>query len=232
MVLTVHHLGVSQSERIVFLCEELGIPYNLTLHTRAPMFAPDSLKSLPGNATGKSPFIEDSHAGITLSESGAIVEYIIHRHGEGRLGKKPDDADYVNYLYWFHWANATLQPQMAAAMFPAPDETMRKFREARLHGALNVMEQRLAESKWLAGDDFSAADIMPVWSLTTQRYWGPVDLSSFPNILRWLQDVAARPGYQRAMEKGDPEMKPLLSGEAPATSLVQTGGVNSDVWKK
>lgn len=211
MVLTVHHLGISQSERVVFLCEELGIPYNLTLHTRSPMLSPDSLKSLPGNSTGKSPFIEDSDAGITLSESGAIVEYIINRHGDGRLGRKPNDADYVNYLHWFHWSNATLQPQMAAAMFPAPDETMRKFREARLHGALGVMEQRLAESKWLAGDEFTAADIMPMYSLTTQRYWGPVDLSSFPNILRWMQDVAARPAYQSAVSSDSSDLSIELS---------------------
>lgn len=205
MVLTVHHMGVSQSERVVFLCEELGIPYQLTRHTRAPLLAPESLSSLPGNSTGKSPFMEDTDAGITLSESGAVVEYIIHRHGGGRLAKKPNDPDYANYLHWFHWANGSLQPQMISAMFPLPDEAMQKFREARLHGAIQVMDQRLAESKWLAGEDFTAADIMTMYSLTTQRYWGPVDLSSYPNILRWMQDVAARPGYQRAVSGDPPE---------------------------
>lgn len=205
MVLTVHHLGISQSERVVFLCEELGIPYNLVRHTRAPLLSPDSLKSLPGNYTGRSPFIEDTNAGITLSESGAIVEYIIHRHGDGRLARKPNDKDYPGYLHWFHWANGTLQPQMSGAMFPAPDESTRKFREARLHGALNVMEQRLRESKWLAGEEFTAADIMPMYSLTTHRYWAPVDLTSFPSILRWMQDVAARPGYQRAVSLNETE---------------------------
>ena len=200
MGLKVHHLGISQSERIVFLCEELGIPYDLVLHTRAPMLAPDSLKNVPGNATGKSPFIEDTDNNITLSESGAIVEYIIHRHGNGKLSVKPSEANYDKYLYWFHWANATLQPQMAASMFPSPDEMTRTFREARLHAALSTMDSRLAESKWLAGDEFTAADIMPVWSLTTQRYWGPaLNLSKYPNIYRWVQDVAARPAYQRAV---------------------------------
>lgn len=200
MVLKVHHLGISQSERIVFLCEELSIPYELELHTRAPMLAPESLKSVPGNITGKSPFIEDTDSDITLSESGAIAEYIIHRHGNGRLSVKPSEANYDKFLYWFHWSNATLQPQMAASMFPSPDEMTRKFREARLHAALSTMEARLAESKWLAGDGFTVADIMPVYSLTTQRYWGPLlDLSKFPNIVRWLQDIGARPGYQRAV---------------------------------
>jgi len=93
-----------------------------------------------------------------------------------------------------------LQPQMAASMWPAADEGIAKFRAARLDGALQVMDSRLGESKWLAGDEFTAADIMPVWTLTTQRYWGPLlDLSKYTNILRWLQDIAARPGYQRAV---------------------------------
>jgi len=254
MVLTVHHLGISQSERIVFLCEELGIKYDLKIHTRAPMLAPESLSSIPGNDTGKSPFIEDSDAGITLSESGAIVEYIINRYGGGKLSVKPDGANYDKYLHWFHWSNATLQPQMSASMWPAADEATGKFREARLHAALNVMESRLAESKWLAGDEFTAADIMPVWTLTTQRYWGPaLDLSRYTNVLRWLQDVGARPGYQRAvsidvrsllcnmadlltftsqMEKGDPEMQPLLSAKPPSKTLLEVGGVGADVWKK
>lgn len=200
MVLKVHHMGISQSERIVFLCEELGIPYELKVHTRAPLLAPESLTSVPGNITGKSPFIEDTDNNITLSESGAIAEYIIHRHGNGRLSVKPSEANYDQYLFWFHWSNATLQPQMAASMWPASDEMTGKFRAARLHAALNTMESRLAESKWLAGDEFTVADIMPVWTLTTQRYWGPsLDLSKYPSILRWLQDIGARPGYQRAV---------------------------------
>lgn len=233
MVLKVHHLGISQSERIVFLCEELAIPYELHLHTRAPMLAPESLKSIPGNLTGKSPFLEDTSAGITLSESGAIAEYIIHRHGGGNLAVPPSAPNYADFLFWFHWSNATLQPQMAASMWPATDEATGKFREARLHAALGTMEARLKESKWLAGEEFTVADVMPVWTLTTQRYWGPLlDLSRYPSILRWLKDIGERPAYQRAMAKGDPEMRLLLGAEPPAKSLLSEGGVTSDVWKK
>jgi glutathione S-transferase len=200
MVLRVHHLGISQSERIVFLCEELGIPYELKLHTRAPMLSPESLKSIPGNVTGKAPFIEDTDSDITLSESGAVAEYIIQRHGNGRLSVKPSEPNYAQYLYWFHWSNATLQPQMSASMWPSPDAMTAKFREARLHAALSAMDSRLAETKWLAGEDFTVADIMPVWTLTSQRHWGPaLSLSPYPNILRWLQDIGARPGYQQAV---------------------------------
>jgi len=200
MVLKVHHLGISQSERIVFLCEELSIPYELHLHTRAPMLAPESLKSIPGNLTGKSPFLEDTSAGITLSESGAIAEYIIHRHGGGNLAVSPSAPNYADFLFWFHWSNATLQPQMAASMWPATDETTGRFREARLHAALGTMEARLKESKWLAGEEFTVADVMPVWTLTTQRYWGPLlDLGRYPSIVRWLGDIGERPAYQRAV---------------------------------
>jgi glutathione S-transferase len=200
MVLKVHHLGISQSERIVFLCEELSIPYDLILHKRAPMLAPESLTSVPGNLTGKAPFIEDTATSVTLSESGAIAEYIINIHGGGKLTVKPDQANYADYLFWFHWSNATLQPQMSASMFPASDEGKAKFRAARLHAALSTMEERLKESKWLAGEEFTVADIMPVWTLTTQRYWGPLlDLSKYPSIVRWLGDIGARPAYQRAV---------------------------------
>ena len=203
MVLKVHHLGISQSERIVFLCEELSIPYELVLHKRAPMLAPESLKSIPGNLTGKEPFIEDTSAAgrhITLSESGAIAEYIINVHGGGKLAIPPTSPNYADYLFWFHWSNATLRPQMSASMFPAGDEQTAKFREARLHAALRAMEERLKESKWLAGEEFTAADVMPVWTLTTQRYWGPLlDLSKYPSIVRWLKDIGARPAYQRAV---------------------------------
>lgn len=199
MVLTVHHLGISQSERVVFLCEELGIPYELKLHTRSPMLAPDSLKNIPGNATGRSPFIQDSDANITLSESGAILEYLIHRYGGGRLSAKPSDAHYPDYLHWFHWSNASLQAAISGTMWPVADANLGKMRDARLGATLKVMDDRLAQSKWLAGDEFTAADIMPTYTLITGRYWSPVDLSPYPNIVRWIGDIAARPGYQRAV---------------------------------
>lgn len=234
MVLTIHHLGISQSERIIFLCEELDIPYKIVHHTRSPMLSPDSLKAVPGNATGKSPFVEDSDAGITLAESGAIVEYIIHRYGGGRLAVKPTASNYAEYLQWFHFSNATLQPQMVGAMFPSDDKKVQAFRDDRLYnGALGVMDSRLKKSKWLAGDEFTAADIMPMYTITTQRYWGPpVDLARFPNILRWVQDVAARPAYQKAIEKGDPEMRLLIDAKGPEKTLAQLGGIEAGSWKK
>ena len=98
-MVVVHHLGVSQSERIVWLLEELGLPYRLVKHTRNPLLSPNSLKDLKGNVTGKAPFIEDTDANLTLSESGAICDYIIYRYGEGQLALKADDSHFAEYLY-------------------------------------------------------------------------------------------------------------------------------------
>ncbi|USW48173.1 Putative glutathione S-transferase, Thioredoxin-like superfamily, glutathione Transferase family [Septoria linicola] len=238
MTITLHHLGISQSERNVWLLEELGLEYKLVHHTRDPVMAPESLKSVPGNETWKSPFIEDDQAKVTLSESAAIMEYIIQRYGRGKFALKPDDKHYADYLYWFHYANGTLQANMVTSMFLAaaqlsPDIMIQQFADQRLHAGVKLMDDRLKDNKWLAGDEFTAADMISLYSVTTQRYFGPlVNLAPYSNLLRWIQDCAARPAYQRAMEKGDPEMKPLTSAEAPTKGLMETGGTAGDSWKK
>jgi glutathione S-transferase len=237
MVLQVHHMEISQSERILFLCEELNIPYNLIRHKRSPLLAPKSLH-LPSNPTGKSPFLEDPDQGVALAESGAICEYILAKTGDTKLAKKYGDRGYVDYIYWFHYANAGLQPAMIGSMFlthsalPEDDPT-RALAKARLDAALKHVDERLGDNKWLAGEDFTAADIMNVYPLTTQRYFGPnVGLEAYPNILRYLRDVSERPGYKRAMEKGDPEMELLVGAEAPKTTLIREKGIESGVWRK
>ncbi|KAK0251510.1 hypothetical protein B0A54_15719 [Friedmanniomyces endolithicus] len=239
MVLTIHHLGISQSERILWLCEELGLPYTLVKHVRAPVLAPESLKSLPGNPLGRAPFIEDSATGVTLSESGAVVEYIIHRYGGGRLsvGPEAEAKAYAEYLYWFHFANATLQPALQVSMFIGlarlDDGAMvQGLADKRLHVALKQLDDRLGESQWLAGAEFTAADIMTVYCISTQRYYGLGSLAGYENVLRYLGECGGREGYRRAMEKGDPEMEPLLGAEAPGKSIIEVGGTESDVWKK
>lgn len=237
MVLQVHHMEISQSERIVFLCEELDIPYNLVRHKREPLLAPESLK-LPGNLTGKAPFLEDPDEGVSLSESGAICEYILAKFGDKKLAKHYGDKGYADYIYWFHYANAGIQPAMGASMFIdlvnlEDGNQIKMMAQMRLHGALKHVDDRLKDNKWLAGEDFTAADIMIVYTVTTQRYFGPtVSLEKYPNILRWLKDVSERPGYKRAMEKGDPDMELLLGAEAPATTLIKEGGIGSGIWRK
>jgi glutathione S-transferase len=247
MVLTIHHLRISQSERILFLLEELSIDYKIVHHTRDPLGAPQSLKDVPGNATGKAPFLEDSEAGTTLQESGAICEYILAKHAAGQLGSQSpgnrlfktfEEEGYAEYLYWFHWSNGTFQALLSRFTFfeigqIPEDNAAYKWSMAGLNQTLALLDEHLATNKWLAGRDFTAADVMTVFSLTTKRYFGPlVSYAEFPNILRYLKDIGDRPAYRRAMEKGDPEMKLLLGADAPAKSLMLVGGVGSDIWKK
>lgn len=261
-MLTIHHLGVSQSERILFLCEELDVPYELVIHTRDPIVSPQSLKSLPGNGTGASPFVEDSETGNRMNESAAICEYIIHTYGNGKLAVKPGDNNYWDYLYWFHYSNGTFQPAMVDAQFGEaagldPGNQLMGFMYLRMKWAFELVDKRLGESKFFAGDDFTAADIMMMYSLTTQRHWlGPsADFSPYKNLVRYIQEIAKRPAYQRAMEKGtvekprlllqhtllpyglmlwlgDPEMKLLLDAEPPKIAMMSAGGVTSNHWKK
>jgi glutathione S-transferase len=247
MVLTVHHLGISQSERILFLCEELAIDYKIIHHTRDPIAAPESLKSVPGNSTGKAPFIEDPEAGITLSESAAICDYILAKNSAGELGrqnvgkklaKSYGEPGYVDFIYWYHFSNGTLQALMNRFTFfeigQIPEDNMaQKFSMHGLHETLRIMDERLKNNKWLAGEDFTVADIMSVYSLTSKRYFGPlVSFKEYPNVVRYLKDIGDRPAYQRATEKGDPDMKLLLGAEPPEKTLIQAGGVKSDFWRK
>lgn len=213
-MLTVHHLGKSQSERIVWLCEELGIPYTLKHYTRDPVtnLSPPELKAL--HPLGAAPVITDGE--LLLAESGAIVDYLLARHGGGRLAPGPQHPDFASYLYWLHFANGNLQPNMGRNMVLRrlnlpEDHPMLLAMRGRLKLVLDLIEARLASVPWLAGQEFSAADIMSVFSLTTMRYFYPADLSSYPAILAYLQRVAARPAYQRAMAKGDPGMPLLLT---------------------
>lgn len=237
-MLVFHHLGISQSERIVWLLEELELPYELVRHTRSPLLSPDSLKRQPGNATGKAPFLVDTDWKIALSESGAITEYIIYKYGGGRLALKPSDKNYSEYLRFLHYANGSLQAALSTNMFLAAaqlpsDHPLIGGASARIHTALRTLNDRLSSSKYLAGEELTAADTMTLYCTSTQRYWGPqINLGEYKHILRWMKDCGERPAYQRAMAKGDPEMKLLLGADAPHASMLATGGTSSSYWKK
>lgn len=211
-MLTIHHLGKSQSERIVWLCEELGLDYALKRYDRLPTnFAPPEYKAL--HPVGSAPVIDDGD--VRLAESAAIVQYIIARHGGGRLALRPEHPEYAQYLYWFHFANGSLQPAMLRMMIARrldlpPDHPQMLVGEGRLKLMLDMIEKRLGAVAHFAGDAFTAADIMMVFSLTTMRYFFPLDLAPYPNIRTYLQRIGARDAYRRAMRKGDPEMAPLL----------------------
>ena len=212
-MLTVHHLGRSQSERVVWLCEELDIPYELKRYDRRAdnKLAPPEYKAL--HPIGIAPVITDG--ALVLGESGAVVEYIVQTYGGGRLMLKRGDAGFVDYLYWFHFANGTLQPLMGRLMAlervdPSEKNVPLQGAKERFGLVFATIETRLGEAPYFAGAALTAADIMSVFSLTTMRLFRATDLSGYPNILAYLQRIGARGAYQRAMAKADPDLVPLL----------------------
>ena len=213
-MLTIHHLGKSQSERILWLCEELGVPYALKIHDRDPVsnLSPPDLRAM--HPMGTAPVMTDGE--LVLAESGAIIDYIIAKYGGGRLARGLAHPDFAQYLYWYHFANASLQPVMGRNMIlrrlnlPA-DNPVLVSTLGRLAHALQFVDTRLADNDFLAGSELTAADIMAVFSLTTMRYFMPVQLGPYPHILAYLRRVSAREAYQRAMQKGDPGMPLLLT---------------------
>ena len=213
-MLTVHHLGISQSERIVWLCEELAIPYHLIRYERdrSTRMAPPEYRAL--HPFGTAPVITDGD--VVLGESGAIIEYIIARYGNGRLALKADDLGFADYLFWFHFANGSLMPSsmldLVAGMLgdAAPTGAFSALRE-RGGRAFAMIESRLGTVPYFAGEQFTAADIIMLFPLSTMREFSPRDLTPFPHIRAYLKRIAARPAYQRAMAKADPGYSPPLA---------------------
>ena len=212
-MLTVHHLGRSQSERIVWLCEELGLEYELKRYERDPAsrLAPPEYKAL--HPVGTAPVITDGD--LVLGESGAIIEYIIAQYGGGRLARRTGHPEFADYLYWFHYANASFQALLhrtlvARRLEPPPDNRVLLDLQARLGRVLDFLNRRLGEADYLAGNELTAADIMIVFSLTTMRTFTSCDLKAYPHILAYLRRIGAREAYQRAMRRGDPGMTPVL----------------------
>jgi glutathione S-transferase len=205
-MLTVHHLSTSQSDRIVWLCEELEIPFTLIRHDRNPVtrLAPESYRAL--HPIGTAPIITDGD--FTLGESGAIIDYIIHRYGGGRLAVPPADPTYPDYLFWFHFANGSFMPAvmmgLVAGMAAGEGTPVTTSLRDRLDKAWAMIEARLREAPYLAGKAFTAADIVTLFPLTTMRLFSPRDLAPYPNIAVYLQKIGSRPAFQRAMAKADP----------------------------
>ena len=205
-MLTVHHLATSQSDRIVWLCEELEIGYHLVRYDRDPVtrLAPAEYRAL--HPIGTAPVIADGD--LVLGESAAIVDYLIQRYGNGRLAVAPTDPEFPAYLFWFHFANGSLMPAammgMVAGMMASQSPTVAKSLRGRLDWGWAMVEARLGQASYLAGKSFSAADIMTLFPLTTMRLFAPRDLSDYPNIRAYLQTIGARPAFQRAMAKTDP----------------------------
>ena len=209
-MLTIHHLRISQSERIVWLCEELGLEYDLKLYNRDPetRLAPPDLKAL--HPMQIAPLIEDGD--VLLGESGAIVEYIIGKYApETDLVPGPDHPDFADHLYWFHFANATFMTNgmmqiavsLTGADMPAPMMN-------RVNNAWAQVERRLGAADYFGGAQLTTADIMMVFQLTTSRAFRETPIDDKPNLKAYLQRIGAREAYQRAMAKAEPGFPPKL----------------------
>ena len=212
-MIVVHHLGISQSDRIVWLCEELGLTYELKRYERDPQtrMAPDEYRAL--TPFGTAPVISDGE--LTLGESAAIVEYLIATYGEGRFTVRAGEPGFAAYLFWFHFANGSLMPaamvDMIAQRVDGGENPLLQGLKARLNRAYDQIETRLGEAPYLAGQAFTAADILNLFPLTTMRVFGPRDLTPYPNVRAYLSRIGERPAFQRAMAKADPGFQVPLS---------------------
>lgn len=211
-MLKIHHLGVSQSERIVWLAEELQLPYELVRYERdaTTRLAPREYKAL--HPFGTAPVLDDGE--LRLAESGAIIEYVIHTYGGGRLAVSPGARNYADYLFWWHFANASMMPAAMTAglvrRLGGEADVVTRSLAARLDLAYAMIEARLGEVAYFAGGEFTAADIVMLFPLTTMRRFGRRDISGLPNLQKYLQRIGERPAYRRAMAKAEPGMAPML----------------------
>jgi glutathione S-transferase len=207
-LITIYHLNMSRSERIIWLMEELGLPYQLEKFQRgADMLAPLSLKQV--SPLGKAPAIRDGD--LTLIESGAIVEYIINRHGGGRLGVPVSSPDYPRYVQWMHFAEGSAMTQflmtlLLGGFIPGVDQSqaMVKTFNARTPEMLRYLDNELARSRYFVGKEFTAADLMMNFPFGMLTKFAQYDLSPYPNITAHLARIAARPAYKKAMALADP----------------------------
>jgi glutathione S-transferase len=206
-MLKIHHLGMSRSDRSIWLAEELGLQYELITHTRNPetFRSPQSLWDV--SPMGKAPLIEDD--GKTIPESGAIVEYILDKYGEGRLRPNRDTAAYIDYLHWMHAAESTLMTpiliDMLSAMTATSSPGLKGFCEGEFKTVFTYMNQILSEREYIAGA-FSGADIMvafPLMMLESPLFASPgvekgAAFIPYPAIQSYLNRLRARPAWVKA----------------------------------
>ncbi|HYD55824.1 MAG TPA: glutathione S-transferase family protein [Burkholderiales bacterium] len=202
-MIVLHHLNNSRSQRIIWLLEELGVPYRLEQYRRDPKtnLAPPQLRAV--HPLGKAPVIEDGE--LVLAESGAIVEYLLERHGNGRLAPARGTPEHVRYLYWMHFAEGTLMLHMLARLYLSrvgePAKPLQARVEGMLAAELDLVEAELGRGAHLAGPDFSAADVQITFPLEFAAYAGLV-AERHARVRAYLARMQARPAYRRAVEKG------------------------------
>jgi glutathione S-transferase len=216
-MITVHHLNNSRSQRILWLLEELGVPYEIKRYQRDPktMLAPAELRAV--HPLGKSPVITDGE--LTLAESGAIIEYLADRYGADRLLPAHGTPERLRCNYWLHYAEGSAMPPLFLKLVfrrvetapmpffvkPVAKGIARKVQQGfvnpqlKLH--LDYLEGELGKSEWFAGDAFSAADIQLSFPLEAFAARGGLD-ADYPRLSAFLQRIHARPAYQRALQQG------------------------------
>jgi glutathione S-transferase len=218
-MIIVHHLNNSRSQRILWLLEELGLPYEVKRYERdaKTMLAPPSLRAV--HPLGKSPVIADGD--IVVAESGAIVDYLVGKYGEGRLSPPAGTEQARRYTYWLHFAEGTAMPPLLMSLVfskvrsaPAPffvrpiakaiaDKVMKTFVGPQIKAHLDFMESELFTRDWFAGDAFTAADIQMSFPVEAAASRGGLS-SERPRLMAWLARIHARPAYQRALVQGGP----------------------------
>ncbi len=215
-MLTVHHLNNSRSQRILWLLEELGLEYDIKRYERDPetMLAPDSLRQV--HPLGKSPVITDDD--LTLAESGAIIEYLVNRYGDGKLAPAPDTPERLRYTYWLHYAEGSAMPPLLLNLVFQQVEEKTPFFLRPIAGAiagraqssfiqpqitlhLDYMESELNKAEWFVSDSFTAADVQLSFPLEEAVTCAGLNASR-PKLMAFLERIHARPAYGRALDRG------------------------------
>jgi glutathione S-transferase len=218
-MITVHHLNNSRSQRVLWLLEELGLPYEIKKYQRnaVTMLAPPELMQV--HPLGKSPVITDD--GQTVAETGAIIEYLLERHGNGRLVPPAGTPERLRWRYWLHFAEGSAMPPLLLKLIferikvtPMPffakpiakgisNKVLAAMVEPNLKRQLDFMEAELGRSAWFAGSEFSAADIQMSFPVEAAAQRAGLDASR-PKLMAFLQRIHARPAYRKALERGGP----------------------------
>ena len=216
-MITVHHLNNSRSQRILWLLEELGLPYEITRYQRDPatMLAPPALRAV--HPLGKSPVITDGP--VTVAETGAIVEYLLDTYGQGRLRPAPGTPEALRYRYWLHFAEGSAMPPLLLTLIfdriangPMPfivrpvaraisHKVMDLLVRPNITRQLDYMEAELGRSPWFAGDELSGADIMMSFPLEAAAQRAGLDARR-PRLMAFLDRIHARPAYKQALARG------------------------------
>ncbi len=216
-MIVVHHLNNSRSQRVLWLLEELGLAYEVRRYQRdaKTMLAPPELRGV--HPLGKSPAIQDG--AVTLAESGAILEYLVDRHGNGRLIPAAGTPERLRYTYWMHFAEGSAMPPLLLKLIfdrlekaPMPffvrpvaraiaQRARNSFIQPNIDRNLDFMERELASREWFAGGEFSAADVQMSFPLEAAVVRGGLDAKR-PRLMAFLERIHARPAYRRAIEKG------------------------------